>query len=144
MLFSTSGSDLRLILQPCLVVKSMQPEETHPAAALVNSGIRHRRVLANWWQMSGSYGALIRESGCLHQNVGQELKIVLITGILRASKVLMPPSSDHAEILKFYSLLIKPQMSQITDIFTPNYAAFDEGGGDTLFWKQLKNTGFPD
>lgn len=57
MLFSTLGSDLRLILQLWLVVKSVQPEETWQAAALINSGIRHRRVLVNWWQMLGNFGA---------------------------------------------------------------------------------------
>lgn len=51
------GSDLWLILQPWLVVKAVQPEETRQAAALVNSCIRDRRVLVNWWQMLVSLDA---------------------------------------------------------------------------------------
>lgn len=50
------GSDLWLILQPWLVVKAVQPEETRQAAALVNSRIRDRLVLVNWWQMVGEFG----------------------------------------------------------------------------------------
>lgn len=39
------------------MVKAVQPEETRQAAALVNSCIRDRRVLVNWWQMLVSLDA---------------------------------------------------------------------------------------
>lgn len=39
------------------MVKAVQPEETRQAAALVNSRIRDRRVLVNWWQMLVSLDA---------------------------------------------------------------------------------------
>lgn len=77
------GSDLRLILQPWLAVEAAQPEETRQAADLVNSGIRDRRVLVNWWQMVGELDTnwgFRRESGCFVSNCGsKELKILEFT-----------------------------------------------------------------
>ncbi len=67
------------------MVKAVQPEETRQAAALVNSGIRDRRVLVNWWQMSVSLDAnegFRRERGWFVSNCGsKELKMLFMTGI---------------------------------------------------------------